>query len=418
MYQHFINWAGTGRKERSIFQPITLNHIIMIRTILTIVLMALLCSVSYGQIQSNEIQSTGRVGIGTTTPTEALEVEGKTKLEGELQVRDSAIVDGDVRVGQKLKVDQDIKVTGTSVFTGEVKARSDLKVLGEARLKSDLKVDGTSKLKGDVVVEGTFKLKDFADSTAFDDRFLIVNSNGKTKVVEKAGLISTVYQPALCLALADGTIPAYWSMRSTPSHGVLYTGFGGCEGRVGIGTDTPEADLDVRGTVNVSNRLKVGPASIFIGGVDAMTGSNNNVYATDVLYIQSNSTEPHNTIINYNNNGNVGIGMDAPVHKLEVAGTVRACKFIAETNSWCDEVFEPDYKLMSLRELEAYILEQKHLPGFPSEEEVIAQGNDLNNTDLLLLRKTEELTLYTIAQQKLIDELQEELTRLKGLLEN
>jgi len=52
-------------------------------------------------------------------------------------------------------------------------------------------------------------------------------------------------------------------------------------------------------------------------------------------------------------NGNVGIGVTSPVYRLEVCGTIRAKEVRVETG-WCDYVFEKDYKLRTVDELDRY----------------------------------------------------------------
>ena len=65
-----------------------------------------------------------------------------------------------------------------------------------------------------------------------------------------------------------------------------------------------------------------------------------------------------------------------------------------------DYVFEPDYKLASLSEVEAYTKTHKHLPEVPSASEIEKNGLDLAQMNLLLLKKVEELTLHTIELEK------------------
>jgi hypothetical protein len=72
---------------------------------------------------------------------------------------------------------------------------------------------------------------------------------------------------------------------------------------------------------------------------------------------------------------------------------------------WPDYVFEPSYKLRNLSELEAFIRQNKHLPGLPSQAEISHQGIPLVSTQKALVEKVEELTLYIIALQKQIDSL-------------
>jgi hypothetical protein len=42
-----------------------------------------------------------------------------------------------------------------------------------------------------------------------------------------------------------------------------------------------------------------------------------------------------------------------------------------EVDSWYDYVFEDNYKLPSIKEVEKYIKENKHLPDMPSEKELL-----------------------------------------------
>ena len=71
-----------------------------------------------------------------------------------------------------------------------------------------------------------------------------------------------------------------------------------------------------------------------------------------------------------------------------------------------DYVFEDDYNLRSLGEVEAHISQSKHLPGIPSEAN-IQEWRDLSmgDRDRLLLEKIEELTLYVISLHKEVEEL-------------
>ncbi len=69
-------------------------------------------------------------------------------------------------------------------------------------------------------------------------------------------------------------------------------------------------------------------------------------------------------------------------------------------------MFEPDYDLMPLGELEAYIKEHKHLPNVQSAEQMTEDGIKLTEFSMVLLEKLEELTLYTLLQQRSFQEQQ------------
>jgi hypothetical protein len=111
--------------------------------------------------------------------------------------------------------------------------------------------------------------------------------------------------------------------------------------------------------------------------------------------------------------GNVGIGIQDPIHKLHVNGTVYGVNFVSESNGWADHVFEKDYDLLSLEELEGFIEENKHLPNIPSEDEVMANGVNISDLQARFLEKIEENTLYILQLKKLNDVQDSELQQLR-----
>ncbi len=96
----------------------------------------------------------------------------------------------------------------------------------------------------------------------------------------------------------------------------------------------------------------------------------------------------------------MGIGTTNPgSYKLAVNGKIRAKDVVVETG-WSDFVFEDDYELKPLNEVEIFIQTHKHLPDIPSAEEVSENGVALGDMQALLLQKIEELTLYMIEMDK------------------
>jgi hypothetical protein len=81
---------------------------------------------------------------------------------------------------------------------------------------------------------------------------------------------------------------------------------------------------------------------------------------------------------------------------------------------WFDCVFAPDYELMPLWQLKEYVSEKRHLPDIPSEKEVVDNGVEVYEMQSLLLKKIEELTLYTIQLQEQIESMQTEINALKN----
>ena len=111
----------------------------------------------------------------------------------------------------------------------------------------------------------------------------------------------------------------------------------------------------------------------------------------------------------YFSNGKVGIGTTSPQSKLAVNGTITSKEVKVTVNNFPDYVFEPDYPLLKIEEVEAYITTNKHLPEIPSAKEVEENGIALGEMDAKLLQKIEELTLYTIEQEKKLKEQDEKL---------
>lgn len=105
--------------------------------------------------------------------------------------------------------------------------------------------------------------------------------------------------------------------------------------------------------------------------------------------------------------GNVGIGTDVPQEKLSVNGNIRAQQVKVEMANWPDYVFEETYQLPSLKETEAFIKANKHLPGVPKAKEIEEDGLSLGEMNKILMQKVEELTLHLINKDKEISQLKE-----------
>ncbi|MDG3583494.1 fibronectin type III domain-containing protein [Galbibacter pacificus] len=159
-------------------------------------------------------------------------------------------------------------------------------------------------------------------------------------------------------------------------------------------------------TSAVSNTANVTTTAGSGGGVTPYTTENANL---DTVDWQAN---------NLFANGNVGIGTSATLgYRLAVAGNIVAEEVrVALQGNWPDYVFEDAYTLPSLEEVENHIKENKHLINIPSASEIEKNGIGLGDMDVKLLRKIEELTLYTLQQEKKINELQAEKNTLNDLL--
>lgn len=199
-------------------------------------------------------------------------------------------------------------------------------------------------------------------------------------------------------------------------------------GKVGIGTTTPTAKLDVNGTANFTNSILLSGGS----GTNAnKIGFNADANSYFIQGISNGIQYSPYSVGNFTftsgggywnfSNGNVGIGITTPPsgYKLAVAGDVIAERIVVKLQSaWPDYVFTPSYKRSSLPEIEQYIKENNHLPNIPSAQEVADKGIDVGALNAKMMEKIEELTLYLIEQNKKIEALEKKNEFLERAIKN
>ncbi|WP_343673634.1 hypothetical protein [Chitinophaga sp.] len=216
--------------------------------------------------------------------------------------------------------------------------------------------------------------------------------------------------------------------------------------KLGINTTSPRASLDVATTItdtitSVLGRLPDGNSAgdgTFLG-VKAYKANTYNIpmfglinkyggYTNcGIIFNRGQITGGYLTFLTNNgtekmrldSGGNLLIGVKtAGSYKLAVAGTIGAKKLTITQSGWADYVFNPDYKLPTLAEIETHIKENHKLPEIPSEKEISEKGLDIAEMQKLQMQKIEELTLYLIEEHKANVKLQQEVAELKKKLEN
>jgi len=186
-------------------------------------------------------------------------------------------------------------------------------------------------------------------------------------------------------------------------------------GNVGIGTTTPGAKLEVRGDIRS-----------YLDGADSVSGQ--------LYFANSANSRAWNWQLTANGssalwgydgtawgekmrvapNGNVGIGtIDPGAYKLAVKGSIHAQEVVVDNTNWADYVFDSNYRLAPLSEVEKHIKAEKHLPGIPSAQEIAEHGVSMGDMQSKLLSKIEELTLHMIQQEKLMTAQQNEIATLR-----
>ena len=208
-------------------------------------------------------------------------------------------------------------------------------------------------------------------------------------------------------------------------------------GNVGIGTSTPSDKLTVTGDAKITGNMAIGTnvggaydLNISNGDNSSRIGFINSNYnenavveyhgsSKDLRFQHWNNGSFVNTIMSLNiPNGTVGIGtIDTKGFKLGVNGKIAATEVkVATYNNWPDYVFTKEYKLPTLQEVAQHIKKKGHLQNIPSAKEVKENGGiELGEMNRKLLEKIEELTLYTIQQQKEIEKLKSQNKELLKL---
>lgn len=161
-------------------------------------------------------------------------------------------------------------------------------------------------------------------------------------------------------------------------------------GNVGIGFLNPKSKLVVYDAGNVgSNQLELrtnhlrNPDRYFMKNIIAGSGTGDMTF-----YLRHDGQ----MFVD----GNIGIGIYDPKNKLDVNGSIHAKEVKVDMSGWADYVFKKGYNLPALDAVEKHIAEKGHLPGIPSEKEVVENGISLGDMNRKLLQKIEELTLYSI----------------------
>ena len=222
---------------------------------------------------------------------------------------------------------------------------------------------------------------------------------------------------------ASGTTTTTTNLAWTAStDNVGVTGYTILQGGASIGTTNGATTFNVTGlTQNTSYAFTV-TARDAAGNVSAASNTVN-VTTTggggiiDYTSANSNLTTVDWTARDLFANRNVGIGTtNTQGYRLAVAGSVVAEEVNVKLQvNWPDYVFESTYHLPSLKEVEEHILSQGYLINMPSASEVEQNGIEIGKMNAKLLQKIEELTLYTIAQEKKILSLEQENERIDAI---
>lgn len=384
--------------------------------------------------------------IPTTTVTGAL------KINDSLNVNKNIVGKGEITAVDTLRAKKDIIVDGNAIVEGKLKVSGKSTFKNDIIIKKSILFDGGNELSYNPAT-ATSRATFYLGNTAAKPLPWVTcpnpNTNTAPQFINTGAFISRVPlgsgNPNVNSALSFFSAP--WDgtgvievdgvdNNNAGNNGLLINYYCGRNTAINTGWDIPNGKdggtVFMGAKVDMQNSLKIGWTSS--GVIDLNTSieinqnGNNangvkvNTYNTGVKAFSILRNDNKNTFVVYGS-GVTRIGVGVPkvggiaenamlsVDGLILAKEVRVA--VSTTTHWADYVFAKGYKLKSLSDVEQYILKNKHLPDVPSAEEVKENGIDMLEMNSILLKKIEELTLYTIALQKQLDAQQKEINELK-----
>ncbi|OAN77642.1 hypothetical protein A8B82_12055 [Sulfitobacter sp. EhC04] len=193
-------------------------------------------------------------------------------------------------------------------------------------------------------------------------------------------------------------------------------------GEVGIGTNKPTELLHIR-----SNAINTDAFALFdangAGSDSAFQLRQNGIVPSTWEFRNQQDSGRLNVglaggntpfkIDNAANNNLMRLGRNGKPGEVNITGTL----VVNNTQlNVPDYVFADEYALRPLTEVKAFIDENSHLPDVPSEADIKANGLDMTAMQMTLLKKVEELTLYTLEQEAIIASYERRFARLESMM--
>lgn len=339
----------------------------------------------------------GNVGIGTNNPAARLDVAGTLKVqdlklsggaEGNIMTRNSA---------------------GSAVWTDAalLKQFAD-NVDGNYTTTKRLGISTTAQtqLYGNLQIGSEFVFSGAANS---DNK--IIGNNYKWGAAGNMR-INDGYTSMISFGDDNGSVSLHTAGTGTANSPVVFkTLVFTAEGKLGVGLNNPQHTIDVQAPGEVSAHFHSQTAlrsTIWASNTQRSYGFGVDATGTGHIY-RSINRDP---LMTFTTDGKVLISTQAGLttpgsHRLYVDGSIVTTEVkIATISNWSDFVFDENYALPHLNDVEAFIKTNGHLPGVPNADQVKKEGINLAETHALLLQKIEELTLYILQQEKRIQELE------------
>ena len=355
-----------------------------------------------GQILTTENPSTGFIGVGTTNPQSKLEIYGG----GDLALKGATEDAGDL-IFQQNTGKQNARIwsyeQGGLFFSG---SNNNPKVtlidngnvgIGTTNPSTNLEIASPN---GATLSLTTNKSNGYMETPLYPKIDFLGYANWPKARIAAAEQSYDTHGSKLSFFVNDGTGATSLKEMMTINQ----------DSKVGIGTASPSTKLDVSGiirssiandeggTIDIHNSTKIG-SNAYVWRIYNMTGNYGNSLQFWTYSLDGNNNSAK---LKLNDNGDIAM-----------YGKLEAKEIKVTTTPTADFVFEDTYQLPDLERVEKHIKEKKHLPEIASAAEMQKEGVNIGDFQIKLLQKIEELTLYSIEQNKIIKEQQERLKKLE-----
>lgn len=322
------------------------------------------------------IDEDGLMGIGTATPVSELTINGTNPY---IQIQNNASNKGFLQaIGNDLKIGTNsTNTTGNLVLQTKLLDRMTITENGQVGIgttapSSALTINGANpilQLQNNDIDKGFLQISGdnikIGTNLSNNTGNVIIRTNGVDRMNVDEGGSVTIGDANDGYLLINSDQPGVTLQKSNLTHANIYV-------------DDNTGDFIIEKTIQGNGRMVLRPAQ----------GAGHSVY------------------INENGQFNFGTGLHPNGYRFSIEGNVIATGFTTQSvANWPDYVFEKNYRLRPLNEVNEFIRANKHLPGIPSAAEIEKEGLELTDISKKLMEKVEELTLYILQQQEQIDEL-------------
>ncbi len=222
-----------------------------------------------------------------------------------------------------------------------------------------------------------------------------------------------------------GTQSPAWALHVRRSGTVISQNESSNNGAVQMRMKTDSSNrrlVAVNSSDTVKSQIELGDGQVMLAGNSDSEGSLYGLFGSNYSQMRLKASSENRRLVALDSGNTVKSQILLGNGEIKLAGasdssnlyaTFNASGLVVNGTVTPDYVFKNDYKLMPLSELKAFVLENHHLPEVASETEIANKGLNMTEMQMSLLKKVEELTLYTLAQQDTIEELKQKLVKLE-----